>query len=316
MIANAVPVQTFPKLDIAAITAACEQRVLAACPEHIGSARGFLESLRPDDWAVEVFLPWWLGEAFGLDRETAWELVLGNVLGLAALRLQDDIADDDIDPGDVATATALSTTFYRGAIALYQARFEAGSPLWRELDREMAHWRAATQGQVRGVPAFDVGSPDAWRRLAQRGAPSKISAFAACLLAGRSRAFPVLDECLDHGLAAKVLWDHVEDWRDDLAAGRWNAFVATMTTEPQVPRLREANRSAVLLALMTSDAIPTYFARIQHESLLAATLSDQLQIGPLSAHFRDFGAKTLEQGAMLHYHYRSQVERATVLLFG
>jgi hypothetical protein len=194
---------------------------------------------------------------------------------------------------------------------VYESRFDASSPLWSELERQLTQWRAVRKEQ-RGA----VGPALAWQRLAQRGAPTKIAALAVCLLACRPEAFPVLDECLDHGMAAKVLYDDVMDWREDLAAGRWNAFVDTLSTEPQTARRRRSNRDAVLEAMLTSDAIPIYFARINEESLQAATLSEQLRVEPLSAHFRDFAQKAVEQGTVLDYHWRSQVEQAAALLFG
>jgi hypothetical protein len=320
-----LPSRGLPELDIRRVSAAYQRVVAAACPEHLPLAMGVLEHLEPRRWALEWHLPWWLGHSFGLDPETAEELVLSNVLGLASIRLQDDLADGDIGICDRAAAKALSAALYQAALAPYHSRFPAPSPFWRHLGSCMSTWDAATRGPAQlalsggGGPCEGLDDrldSRASRRLAARGAPLKIAAFAVCRLAGRADAYRALDQCLDHALTALVLRDHSADWRADLAAGRWNAFIAGASDNPQEPEFRVRNRSRVLVAMMTEDAVSTYFARITMELTRAAEVIEALGVSPLDPWLREQAVLTEEQGSVLQSHYSGIAERAGRLLAG
>lgn len=305
-----------PELDIASVMAAYERRVREACPHHLPLALQLLERLQPARWTLEWYLPWWLGHAFGLDREIAREIVLSNLLGLGSIRLQDDLADSEVVAEDVAAAGTLGAALYEAALLSYRARFDPASPFWGHLESCMTEWRAATHGNAPSGSSDVGGSGDGDRRLAGNGAPLKISAFAVCLLADRVDAFPPLDRCLDHALEALVLYDHVADWEADLEAGRWNAFVASVSSGPQVPEARERHRSAVLVAMMTTDAVAAHFARIEEGMLRAAALAETfgVPVPPLADHLREFAARVTEQGTAIQEHYRGLAERAARLL--
>lgn len=307
-----------PELDIAGVSAAYERRVREACPEQLPLAMRLLERLPPARWTLEWHLPWWLGHAFGLDREIAREVVLSNLLGLGSIRLQDDLADGEVRADDVEAARILSAMLYEAALLPYRARFDPGSPFWSHLESCMTEWGAATRGNApSGSTGTDVADPGrSERRLAAPAAPLKISAFAVCLLADRADAFPGLEGYLDHALEAMVLYDHVADWEADLDAGRWNAFVAGTSSGPQLPEHRERHRRAVLVAMMTTDAVAAHFARVEDGMLRAAALAETLgvPVPPLGAYFREFATSVNEQGTALQEHYRSLADRAAKLL--
>ena len=286
-----------PELDIPGTLAAYESRVREACPEHLPLAMRVLERLPPARWPIEWYLPWWLADTFELDREIAREIVLSNLLGLASIRLQDDLADGEVAAADVAAAIALSGALYEAALRPYRARFEPDSPFWHHLEATMQEWREAAH-------------------VAGRGAPLKISAFAVCLLAGRADTYPELAACLDHALDALVLYDHVADWEIDLDAGRWNAFIASIASDPQIPAFRDRNRSAVLVSLLTTDAVTAYFARIEDEMQRAAALADApgVSVRSLADHLRGFAATVNRKGMEVEQHYRTIGERAARLL--
>jgi hypothetical protein len=290
-----------PDLDIGAVSAMYERRVRARRPDLRPKATRLLERLPPERWMLEWHLPWWLGHAFGLSPDIARELVLSNVCGLGSVRLQDDLADADVPPGDIEAATELSTTLYELALEPYRARFAPRSPLWAHLETTMGAWRQAS---------------DASEALASRGAPLKISAFAVCLLADRADQYDVLDRLLDDALEALVLYDHLADWQADLEAGRWNAFVAGVSTGPQVPTERSGHRRAVLVALMTTDAVAVHIGRVEAGLLRAADLAETLDppVPPLIAHVRGFARQAGEDGRALQAHYRDLGDRAAKLL--
>jgi hypothetical protein len=295
------------ELDIADVSAEYVRVVSAAAPRHAGLALRVLDRLSPSRWVLEWYLPWWLGKAFGLDRGASREIVLSNLLGLASIRLRDDLADGEVVEGDRTAAEELGDALYAAALAPYRVRFDARSPFWGGLDARMTEWRAAV--------ALNDGS-DAMN-LAARGAPLRISSLAVCLLAGRPEAVAPLDRCLEHALEALVLYDHFGDWEADLDSGRRNAFVAATSAGPQLPGTRDRHRSATFVAIMTTDAVTHYFARIDEGLLQSAAIADTLHppVPPLSAHLRRFAAELREQAVTIRGHYHELADQAAKLLF-
>ena len=297
------------QLDVGAVQTAFEACVRQTCPDQVALAHRLLDRLAPSRWTLEWYLPWWLGRALALDPATTQEVVLGNVLGLGSIRLQDDLTDGEVAPGDVAGARRLAAALYESALAPYRARFEPSSPFWDHLVGAMSTWRAAMAND---------GEP----RLAARGAPLKISAYALCLLAGRTPAYEAIEPCMDQALEALVRLDHLADWRVDLDAGRWNAFVADVSIGPQVPEARQRHRRAVLVAMMTTDVVADQVARIRSDFLRAAALAEvfgERQALPLPEfveHLERLAVDAAVQGATLSEHYRDLGDRAAKLLSG
>ena len=290
-----------PNLDTAGVSAAFLRRVGADRPDLLPIASRLLERLPPERWMLEWHLPWWLGHALGLDRDVAREFVLSNLFGLGSIRIQDDLADGDVARRQLVAATNLNATLYELALEPYRARFLPESPFWAHLESCMADWRAATG---------EAG------RLASRGAPLKISAFAVCELAQRIDLYPAVDRLLDDALEALVLYDHIADWQTDLDAGRWNAFVAGISDRPQVPAERTRHRRAVLVAMMTTDAITVHVGQVEAGLLRSADLVETLgvPVPALVAHLRGFARQAGEQGREWRAHYRDLGDRAARLL--
>lgn len=290
-----------PDLDTAGMSAAFERRVREVSPLHIPDAMRLLKRLLPERWMLEWHLPWWLGHALGLDRDVARQIVLSNLFGLGSIRIQDDLADGEVARRQVVAATALSATLYELALEPYRARFPLGSPFWEHLESCMADWRAATG---------EAG------RLAARGAPLKISAFAVCDLAQRVDLYPAVDRLLEDALEALVLYDHIADWQTDLDAGRWNAYVAGISDGAQVPSERTRHRRAVLVAMMTTDAVSIHVGRVEAGLLRSANLAEKLivPVPALVTHLRGFARQAGEQGREWRAHYRDLGDRAARLL--
>lgn len=288
-----------PDLDIAGMLAAFERRVIEVCPEQQSLARALIERLPPSRWTLEWYLPWWLGYAFGLEADVARELVLSNVLGLGSIRLQDDLADGEVAPADVEGAGILSAALYDAALEPYRVWFTPASSFWGELDRRMTAWRR-----------------NAAEDLAARGAPLHVSAMAASLLGGKSGVDPSLVACLDRALEALVRYDHVSDWESDLDAGRWNVFIAAVSSGPQTRAARERHRIAVRVALMTSSVADEQFLLIRDALLEAAVLATKVEpsIPPLTRYLRSFSAEVEAWGLAFATHYRSLGDRAARLL--
>ena len=249
--------------------------VLAREPADLaGLGMRLLDRISPPNWTLEWSLPGWLGSALGLSAPTIADLTLANVYGLAYVKLQDDLIDGEVVEDDQQVALLLATVLYREWLRVYTRLFLGESPFWGFFERYMAQWVAATL-RNRGSPnkAFrDYNAADL-RGLGERGAPLKICAAAACLLAQREGLIPQLDSALDHLLTGAVLLDHALDWSGDLAAGRYNAFVAYASALPQTPEHAEANRRALLQELLVGRAGRPYFGVLRRHFQVAISES-------------------------------------------
>jgi hypothetical protein len=292
------------ELDVSRIAAACEQRLAARCPGDSDLAVRTLARLTPDRWTLEWYLPWWLAASFGLDRALAVELVESNVLGLVAIRLEDDLIDDEVARSDLASAGRLMTAALDEALDLYRRRLPASSPLWPFLDRTLTAWRRAS------------ASPEGPDELASLGAPLKVTAYGICLLGARPDAWPRLERCLDLAMSALVRYDQVSDWEADVAAGRGNAFVTAIGSRSQLAVLRGERHAAMLVALLTTDAARDAFRRINADATAAARLAESVGCEPLAAFLSRYAIQATSEGAAIATHYQDVARQVTSLIFG
>jgi hypothetical protein len=137
---------------------------------------------------------------------------------------------------------------------------------WRRFSEFLGQWLRAMAEQG-GPEGAELHSADAgaMQRLAERGSPLKVCCAAACTLAGREAEIAPLAAAIDHLLAGAVLVDHVQDWEEDLAAGRYNALVAYLSPRKQEANDRDVRRQAVLEELYLGDAAHPYFELAQRQ---------------------------------------------------
>jgi hypothetical protein len=287
-------------VDTAATFTAYRAAAQGAGPAAVVMAEALWPRLEPRRWTLEWQLPVWLGEAFGLEPDLQRRLVTSNVLGLASIRLADDLADGDVADGDAGTARGLAAALYEAALAPYRGLFPGNHRFWARLDGWMAEWRLET-----GAAAPFGPGREALPGLAGRGAPLKIPAFAVCLMTGREDAFQAIERCLDHALRAMVLYDHACDWRADLARGRWNALAGG-----------EGDARRVEARLLGEGTMRPYFARIDLELEQAAQFASGLGIARLAAHLSSLRASLAAEGEALASRYDLLGNATMELLFG
>ncbi len=267
-----------------------------------------LERIQPPNWTLEWYLPVWLGGAFGVDVEIARRVTLSNVLGLAAIRLEDDLRDGDVRADEVPTAGRVAGMLFTEAVALYGPLFPPTSPFWSKLQATMTDWRSS--GSEEGADTGD--SPP----LARRGAPLKIGARAIWLFGDGRVSWELVDRCLDVALVALARYDDLCDWEADLAAGRWNAFVASCTGEPQTIVRRSPNWAAVLVAILTRGAARAGFEQVATEARRASELAVELGSVCLADHLVRMADRAAAQGITVDAHFQALASRATSLIFG
>ncbi len=303
-------------LDIAAVAADVEARAIAACPDEQWAVRELLSGLRPPRWTLEWSLPWWLGQALGVAPDTARELVIANVLGLASFRLRDDALDGDASL-EAERAEVLASALLERAIATYRDLFEAASPVWAEIRRSTEAWQESTGESAPGVASGTAPAAESTAAIARRGAPLRICVSAVCHLAGRPDAERPLHDAVEHAIAAWVLADDADDWEDDIAAGRSNAFVRSLIPDAAASLSPADLVDEVQIVMLATDRLRDYHDRIRREADRAGDLADAV-IGPspFSEHVRAYGRRHAARGARLQGEYDAITERATRLLFG
>jgi hypothetical protein len=153
--------------------------------ELVESGMRLLDRISPPNWTLEWSLPGWLGDALALAAPAVIDLTLANVVGLAYIKLQDDLIDGEMADDDQRAALLLSAVLHRKWLLAYTALFPSDSPLWGYFERYMTQWVGA---ELRSPPvkAFRDYDEADLRGLGERGAPLKICAAAACLLTAQS----------------------------------------------------------------------------------------------------------------------------------
>lgn len=289
-------------------------------PAQLLLARHTLERVPPEKWSLEWFLPYWLGDTWGLDETRARQFVLGNVLGLASLRLQDDLTDDGVAPGARADAAALAVALENAALETYHLHFDASAEFWAHAHALLQEWREATTRvnrlKIKNIAALRDLTSEQAQTLARLGSPLKIGGIAVCLLTAHECALPTLHALLDHALVAAVLHDHAADWELDLAAGRRNLFVAALAPLPQTRACQTQNHARVVQAWMTSQAPRVYFSHIAFHIQRARAHSQTLHCAPLTAHLDGFLANIWRTHDSSARFYHDQLDEAAAKLFG
>ncbi len=171
-------------------------------------------------------------------------------------------------------------------------------------------------GSKRPLIAFADWTESDFLLLAWRGAPIKITAVGACLLAGRSDAVPVLLDALDHMLIAQVLLDHLDDWSADLTAGRFNAFVAFLSDLPQTSQNRDANRRHVLGEFYLGEAGAAYVDLARRHIRAARRHAEAIPSAGFERYLDCYATETATSQLALHSQIREWLQDATTAIFG
>jgi hypothetical protein len=289
------------------------------------AALHLLDRIAPPAWTVEWYLPQWLGDAYDLPPEATHALILANVYGLGYIGTQDSLIDGERDKQSEAgqeekqrTITlCLATALQQLWIQQYRDTFPAGSPFWQYFSAFMHQWLAATlASNSQPTTDFQTFVSESYLQLAWRGAPLKICCAGATLLARREVNLTPLLAAIDSLLAAAVLLDHQQDWQDDLADGRYNAFVHFASPLPQSAQERMANRQRVLKKIVLNRATAPYFDLVQKHLYHAIHHTDAAGCPQLNTHIQEFSAEISAYQEQQSSNIAAIVKRTGQLLFG
>lgn len=276
------PYPHLPAALVQTLRTARAQGVAAVAPSLAALDGRLLAGLTPEEWPAEWHLPWWIGCDFGLNEAQWRSLTLVNLYGLSYLWLVDELTEGRASGENAGQQATLAAVLHELALAELSACCGHVPEVWQWRSRAMAEWLQTLDADAASVRPFARWTQDDFLRLAWHGAPLKISAAAACLLAGKEDCVAPLAAAVDHLLAAQVLLDHVDDWRDDLAGGHFNAFVAFASPLPQQPAHVSTHTRQVLALLMLGNPQP-YFSLVYDHAQQAEALARQAGCRGLSS---------------------------------
>jgi hypothetical protein len=286
-------------------------------PPLVEAGWALWKRLARPNWFLEWMLPCWLGEAFDLPQHLVRALAAANVLGLATVRLTDDLVDGENVSEERGTVALLAVSLHQAWMLSYVDLFDAGSPFWDYLRRYMVQWqRGASPANAPSASDQFPGEPADLTWLADRGAPLKICCAGAGLLAGREGGLADLEAALDEYLVAAVMLDHAQDWQEDLAAVRYNAFVDCYSSHRQTAANREANRQGVLEQLLLGEGGVGYFRLLQERTDRALAWARAAPCEGLEAYLGWFSAHAAAYGAGLATAHRDWLRDKVALVFG
>lgn len=313
-------------LDIVAIRARIMQLMARAMPELAVSAQAVLDHIASNKWALEWQLSRLLGQAYGLQPEAMESLTVCGILGLCAIRTMDDLADERPETHQ-ASRVALSSTFYTQALLQYLHLFDSHARETRDAFMEnvslfMSQWaRSALVNPDTPIltltrdTLLSALDGDAAAQLAWRGAPLKIGAVAACLLAGCSHRLPGLTRALDRAILALVLLDHYSDWEEDLVMGRANVYVAHVSPGPQNHMHVNTHRLVVMQKILDNHGNDVYFEAIAKCLADALACAEQSGCPQLRNHLRALTHQVEQYGQTQGKTARALLRDAAALLF-
>ncbi len=290
--------------DVRVAQAQYAATVAQFAPDQAETAMRLLARISTPSWRLEWGLPRWLGDAFGLPAKVISALVLSNVFGMAYARLCDDLADEDSAPTGEGDDAELSAGLQRAWRGQYERLFAPGERFWFYHAAYMDQWRRASEPSP--LPLRQYTDAD-FLRLAHSAAPLKLCCAAVCQQAEREGLLGALTDAVDRLLVATVLLDHAQDWPEDLAAGRYNAFVACASDFPQTPECREANRQRVMAEVYLGQAGRAYFDLARGFVAGALAAAEPVACPALLNYLRWLGAAVGRSGGHLAAAARAQL---------
>ncbi len=294
------------------------QLQLQALPS--GSARigdSLIDKLSPPGWTLEWYLPKWLATTFELAEETTDELIVANLFGLCFVGLQDRLLDDEADSSFRHDASILSTALHHWWLERHVLVCGDDAWFWAHFSRIMAEWWGATAvSNVQPAGEFADVLRDAWQLLAHRASPLKVCCVAVTRLAHRQQLLPALEESLDHLHVAAVLLDHAQDWQEDLAAGRYNAFVHFLSPGEQVAENLAMHEQRVMEDLWFGDRATAYFEPAHAQLDLALSAAQQVHCPPFHEFIAQYHLRLNRYDRTMRQSARAILEQTTTQLFG
>lgn len=167
-------------------------------------------------------LPYWMREVTGAPEALCRDLAVGNLFAMLHYFVLDDAMDgqEGRSPQGLRKSLALGQLMHGMYRRRYTSHFPHDSSLWTFERAYEEQWAIVVGGE--GSEAVE---PRDIARLAGKAAPVKLCATGVLHGSGQTERVRDIEQAVDLALAILQLSDDLEDWREDLADERRNAFL-------------------------------------------------------------------------------------------
>ena len=237
-----------------------------------------------------------------------------NVFGLGYIRMHDDRRDGEIHLADEVTARALETLLFEAAWGELHRLVGEDPSFWHAFEAIMVRWE---QAAIDPAPEISVRSmsPAELNRLADVGAPLLITCAACGALRPGTPEHDAIEKPVRHYLSAAVLYDHMKDWKDDLAAGRPNLFVAAMFDDQPETQDHDTIRQRIQRGLIQTYDVQSYSALVIRELLHGADAAQAHGLDAFAQHLRALAGQANETEAQTLEGIQHYLIQGTALFF-
>jgi hypothetical protein len=209
-----------------------------------------------------IALPFWLGEAYGVELDIQRNMALGNVYGLLHFVTQDMLIDGDYEAEQIPALVLSGTLYQKQLLCIYQHYFPPQSEFWAYLNKYWLEWANSITWERR------VGLCPTFERqdlffAARKAAPLKICASGLALLGDQAACIPELERAVDLMHVVIQMEDDLTDMAEDLAGKRFNSALSLMVSRGTLDPQSELTISQIGRSMLTSGDDRVYFQVMQ-----------------------------------------------------
>jgi len=234
------------------------------------------ESISPGRLSV-LALPFWVGEAFGVEIHICRQIALANIFGLLHFITQDRLMDLGHTGKDIPGYVLSGTLYLQQMFANYQPFFPPQSPFWDLLNQYWLEWAYSTVWEQKPRSTYSFLEEDLLK-AARKAAPLKICTSGLALLGNRANLIPQLEEAIDKMHMVFQMSDDLVDMADDLKSDRYNSVVNMLISRGTLIPQANFEVNQIGRVLFTSGEDRIYFERMQEINKQVGLLINRLGI--------------------------------------
>ena len=172
-------------------------------------------------------LPFWVGEAFGVDLESCRKIALANLFGLLHFVIQDHLSDGNCPLTEIPSFAISGTLLQQQMYNHYLQCFPSPTSFWQLMSKYWQEW-ADSIAWERQVGAFSTPEDGDLLRAARKAAPLKICTSGMAILGNCETQIPDLEKAIDMMHMVMQMADDMSDITEDIAGNRFNTLLNTM----------------------------------------------------------------------------------------
>jgi hypothetical protein len=222
---------------------------------------GILTEMSPGRLSV-LALPFWLGEAFGIDLVAQRLFSKANLFGLQHFTSQDNLIDETWDDAERSSLVILGTLCLEQMFDIYHGFFPSGSPFWQYVEKYWREWATSLiwerQAEIRST-----FSEEDLLLAARKAAPLKICTTGIALLDNKPQLIPKLENAVDKMHMVMQMADDLADLEEDLAGNHYNTFLSMLEVKGNIDYSASKDIDRLGRILFTSGIEQDFFLRMQ-----------------------------------------------------